>query len=237
MQETEIIYGRKPVIEVARKRPVHRIWLTESAASKMRKDLQIGKGLTSIVSKGEIARITGRSDHQGAAAEVERYRYADFGALSGLLSGIIVAADGITDPRNLGAVIRSAVLLGVEGIIIPERYSASITPVVCHASAGGTEHIAISRVPSILHSIGLLRKSGFVAACADLPSEATIDITRYSPPEKLLLVMGAEEGLRRRVRAACDVALSIPQRSTFDSFNVSVAASIILWEMTREAKK
>jgi 23S rRNA (guanosine2251-2'-O)-methyltransferase len=236
MNDYEIIYGRKPVIEVARSRPIHRIWLTELAAKDMRQDIHVDRKSISIVSKGEISQITARSDHQGAAAEVDRFRYSDFEAVSKIVSGIILAADGITDPRNLGAVIRSATLLGVKGIIIPEKYSASITPVVCHASAGGTEHIAITRVPSLLHSIGLLGRSGFTIACADLPSESTVEITRFSTPEKLLLVLGSEKGLRRRVRDACDVALTIPQKSAFDSFNVSVAASIILWELTREQK-
>ncbi len=234
MAETELIYGRNPVVEVAKFRRVHRLWLTESTYQKLKGRLKVERSRLYIVSKGEISAIAGRPDHQGAVAEVERFSTTPLDSLLTLRSGIVLALDGITDPRNLGAIIRSAVLLGAAGITIPEKGSSDITPVVCHASAGGTEHIAIAKVESILHTINLFKSRGFTTACAELPGPDTVSISEFEPPEKIILTMGSEEGLRARVRAGSDVVLSIPQRTDFDSFNVSVAASILLWELTKK---
>ena len=161
--------------------------------------------------------------------------YSEIKALRELKSGIIIAADGITDPRNLGAIIRSAVLLGAKGIIIPKKGAVGVNPVVTHASAGATEYIAISQVKNLAHELSILSDRGFTVATAVMPDEDSIDIRDFTAREKLVLVLGDEGyGVSGKVMSKCDVKLSIPQRTNFDSYNVSVAASIILYELLRE---
>jgi len=237
VNETEIIYGKNPVIEAIKSRRIHRIWIIESTYKRLREQLHVDRALISVVSKAEVSKIAERPDHQGIIAKVDKFVFSPIDALLSARSGVVLALDGITDPRNLGAIVRSAVILGAVGIVIPSKNSSDITPVVCHASAGGTEHIAIAKVDSILHTINLFKERGFAIACADLPSDGVISIDEFDPPNKLALVMGSEEGLRKRVRAASDFVLTIPQSSDFDSFNVSVAAGIILWELSSKKKR
>ncbi|MCK5833937.1 23S rRNA (guanosine(2251)-2'-O)-methyltransferase RlmB [bacterium] len=234
MNETELIYGKNAVIEVANFRRIHRVWATKATYKKIRNYLSIDRTSLSIVSKAEINDISGRTDHQGIVASADKYSFVGIDSLFYLSSGIILALDGITDPRNLGAIIRSSVLFGVDGIIIPRKNSSDITPVVCKASAGGTEHIAIARVESLMHTLNLFRERSFQIICADMPSEDSASIASFLPSNKLLVVMGSEDGLRKKVRTYSDIVVSIPQSSDFDSFNVSVAASIILWELTQK---
>mgnify|MGYP000150213583 CR=1 FL=1 len=235
MLETEILYGRNPVVEAASAgRKIHRIWLTDKTAKALKKSLSNHLDLVEIVTKEEIGKITGKRDHQGAAAETEPFVYADFEAISAIARGVVIAEEGVTDPRNLGAIIRSAVLLGAKGVIIPSKNSAQITPVVCHTSAGATEHIAIAKTESLPHSLKLLKSKGFTIAGATVPNEKSTAINEYIPPEKTVLILGSEwKGLSRKIESICDILLCIPQKTDFDSFNVSVAASILLWELIR----
>jgi 23S rRNA (guanosine2251-2'-O)-methyltransferase len=169
-------------------------------------------------------------------AETEPFPYSKFDSIIEIEKGIIVVADGITDPRNLGAMIRSAVLLGANGIIIPGKYSSGITPVVCHTSAGATEKIAISKVESLSHSLRILQSKGFIILGAEEPSPETVSIVEFCPGKKTALVLGSEgKGLSKKVREICDMLVSIPQKSNFDSFNVSVAAAILLWELSKKS--
>lgn len=236
MDNTEIIYGRNPVIEVARgRRDVYEILLMDSTNKAIGHDLRKLGYSPKVVSRGKIGNMTKRSDHQGAAAIVSPFEYSEIDALREIKSGIIIAADGITDERNLGAVIRSAVLLGAGGVIIPVKGSASVSPVVTHTSAGATEHIAISKVKSLPHELSILKERGFQIAAAVMPDEGTVDIRKFQTPDKTVLVIGDEGyGISGKVMSKCEVKLSIPQRSSFDSYNVSVATSIILYELLRD---
>ncbi|HDR90737.1 MAG TPA: 23S rRNA (guanosine(2251)-2'-O)-methyltransferase RlmB [candidate division Zixibacteria bacterium] len=236
MTEREMIYGRNPLLEVVcGKREVFEIWLTKETNKAIGKEIRQAGYKPRIVSKGEIGQITGRRDNQGAAAEVAPFEYAKIEALRKIPEGVIIACDGITDQRNLGAVIRSAVLLGARGIIIPERGSAEVNAVVTHTSAGATEHIAIAKTENLPHELGILKQMEFAVVGAVMPDEETLDIRDYETPSKLCLVIGDEgEGISGKVLSKCDVRLSIPQTPRFDSFNVSVAASIILYELRRK---
>ncbi len=236
MNETEIIYGRNPVVEVAGgRREVYEIWLMKSADKAIGHELRKLGYSPKIVPRGEIGNLTRRSDHQGASAIVSPFEYCEIEALRELKSGVVIAVDGITDPRNLGAVIRSAVLLGAKGIIIPKKGAVGVNPVVTHTSAGATEYIAISQVKNLAHEMGILADRGFTVSAAVMPGEDTIDIRDFTAREKIVLVLGDEGyGISGKVMSKCDIKLSIPQRSNFDSYNVSVAASIILYELLRE---
>lgn len=236
--ETEFIWGRKPIIEAIRGgRKIFKIYLEKTAFPAMRKELDTARSLVEIVSKERISNLVHRGDHQGAVAEAEKFRYSDFHAISEIEKGIIIVADSITDPRNLGAIIRSAVLLGAKGMMIPEKNSSLITPVVCHTSSGATEKLPIVLVDSLAHYLKILKGKDFFVVGTDSPGLETISLELFKPPEKIALIAGSEgNGISRKIRELCDGIVSIPQKSDFDSFNVSVAISIILWEIAKKRK-
>lgn len=213
---TEVIYGRHPVEEAERgRRSVHQVWRSPEV-----------NGL-------ELEHRAGSPDHQGVVAEVDPYPYADPNALLRENDGIVVVLDQIQDPRNLGAICRSAEVAGVSGVVIPDRRAASVTAVVCKASAGAVEHMSIARVRNISDWLADAKEAGFWiwGADADAPSAHTeVDLTG-----PLVLVMGAEEkGLRPRVASNCDGLISIPRRGRVESLNVSAAASVLLFEAVRQ---
>jgi 23S rRNA (guanosine2251-2'-O)-methyltransferase len=131
----------------------------------------------------------------------------------------------------MGSIIRSAVLCGASGIIIPEKNSASITPVVVHTSAGATEHIKISVINSLSHTLSELSKSSWKVYGTLPEGENLLDIRDFNPPEKFVIVMGSEgEGLAANVKIKCDAMLRIPQSGCLDSFSVSASAAIIFFK-------
>ncbi len=213
---TELIYGRRPVAEAERgRRRVHRVWRAPETPP------------------GQLTEMAGSPDHQGVVAEVDAFVYGDG---SGLLEGsdnLIVVLDQIQDPRNLGAVCRSAEAAGAAGVVIPERRSASVTAVACKASAGAVEHLAVARVRNVADWLAAAKDSGFwVWGASGDADQAPWQVDLTGPT---VLVMGTEEkGLRPRVAAACDGLVAIPQAGRIDSLNVSAAASVLLFESLRQ---
>jgi 23S rRNA (guanosine2251-2'-O)-methyltransferase len=140
----QVIYGRRPVEEAEKgKRRVRRILRTPE------------------VSAEELERLCGSPDHQGVVAEVDPYPYADPNALLRKEDALLVALDQVQDPRNLGAVCRSAEFAGAGGVVVPERRSADVTPVACKASAGAVEHLDIARVRNLADWLAEAKESGF----------------------------------------------------------------------------
>ncbi len=214
--ETELIYGRRPVEEAGKgSRRVHRIWRSPETPAE------------------QLTEMVGSSDHQGVVAEVDRFAYTDGSALLSRPDSLIMVLDQVQDPRNLGAVCRSAEVAGAAGVVIPDRRSAAVTAVVCKASAGAVEHLEIARVRNIADWLASARDSGFWIWGAAGEAEAApwqVDLTGST-----VLVMGTEEkGLRPRVAAACDGLIAIPQPGKVDSLNVSAAASVLLFESLRQ---
>jgi len=172
-------------------------------------------------------------DHQGVVAEVDAYSYGDGSGLLESSGALIIVLDQVQDPRNLGAVCRSAEVAGAAGVVIPERRSASVTAVACKASAGAVELLEIARVRNIADWLAAAKDSGFwiwgAAGDAD-QAPWQVDLTGST-----VLVMGTEEkGLRPRVAGACDGMVAIPQNGRIDSLNVSAAASVLLFESLRQ---
>src|SRR6188472_3080348 len=140
----ERIYGRNPVREAGRgRRRVHRVWTSDDTAAD------------------ELTVLAGSSDHQGIVAEVDPYPYADPAALLAPDDAFVVALDQVQDPRNLGAVCRSAEAAGAAGVVIPERRSAAVTPVVCKTSAGAVEHIEVAHVRNLADWLAEAKEAGF----------------------------------------------------------------------------
>jgi 23S rRNA (guanosine2251-2'-O)-methyltransferase len=214
----ELIYGRRPVAEAERgRRAVHRIWRAPATTPS------------------ELERLCGSPDHQGVVAEVDPYPYADPGSFfegdDGM--GLVVALDGIEDPQNLGAICRSAEVVGAAGVVIAERRAAGVTPAACKASAGAVEHLAVARVRNLADWLGQAKQVG--AWVYGAGAEAEKSYTEVDWVGRAVLVVGSEgTGLRTRVAGKCDQLVSIPQRGRVGSLNASVAAAVILFEALRQ---
>lgn len=216
MAEGQIIYGRRPVEEAERgRRRVRRVWRAPEA------------------SPVELERLCGSPDHQGVVAEVDPYPYGDSSALLRREGALLLALDQVQDPRNLGAVCRSAEFAGAAGVVIPERRSTEVTAVACKASAGAVEHLDVARVRNLTDWLGEAKAAGFWIWGADAEaSPAPWDVDLSGPT---VLVLGGEgKGIRPRVAAACDGLLSLPQQGKVDSLNVSAAGAALLFEATRQ---
>lgn len=212
----QVIYGRRPVAEAERgRRRVHRVWRAPETDG------------------AELERLCGSPDHQGVVAEVDSYPYGDSVGMLRREGALLVALDQIQDPRNLGAVCRSAEAAGAAGVVIPERRAASVTPAACKASAGAVEHLEIAHVRNLSDWLAAAKEAGFWIWGADADGDQApwdADLTGST-----VLVLGGEgKGLRPRVAASCDGLLALPQKGQIDSLNVSAAATALLFEALRQ---
>ena len=220
-----IVYGRNPVREAARgPRQVRRVWATAPAAHEE----WLAALEPKIVGERDVEELAGTDDHQGVCAEVEEYRYADPGSLLDSDDALVVALDEVQDPRNLGAVVRVAECAGASGVVIGERRSAQVTPVVCKASAGAVEHLPVGRVRNVADYLAQAKREGAWVYGASAEGAVPYDQPDYRG--KVVVVFGSEgRGLRPRVAAACDQLIALPLRGRIDSLNVSAAASAVLY--------
>ena len=212
----QIIYGGNPVAEAERgRRRVHRVWRAPETSAE------------------ELERLCGSPDHQGVVAEVDPYPYGDPVAMLHKEDALLVALDQVQDPRNLGAVCRSAEFAGAAGVVIPERRSAAVTAVVCKASAGAVEHIEVAHVRNLADWLAAAKQAGFWIWGADAEaSEAPWGVDLTGPT---VLVLGGEgKGLRPRVAASCDGLVALPRRGEIASLNVSAATAALLFEALRQ---
>jgi 23S rRNA (guanosine2251-2'-O)-methyltransferase len=212
----QIIYGRRPVEEAERgRRTVRRVWRAPETSGE------------------ELERMCGSPDHQGVVAEVDPYPYADPKALLRREGALLVALDQVQDPRNLGAIARSAEFAGAAGIVIPERRSAEVTAVTCKASAGAVEHLDVGRVRNLADWLIEAKAADFWIWGADAEAEkAPWDIHLSGPT---VLVLGGEgKGIRPRVASVCDGFMALPRAGQVESLNVSAAAAALLFEAARQ---
>lgn len=216
MADGQIIYGRRPVEEAERgKRAVRRVWRAPETADE------------------ELEQLCGSPDHQGVVAEVDLYPYVDPNELLRRPDALIVALDQVQDPRNLGAICRSAEFAGAAGVVIPERRSAEVTAVVCKASAGAIEHLDVARVRNLTDWLAEAKKAGFWIWGADAEGDQAPWDAELTGPT--VLVLGGEgKGIRPRVASACDGLVALPRLGAVESLNVSAAATAILFEAVRQ---
>jgi 23S rRNA (guanosine2251-2'-O)-methyltransferase len=235
-----IIYGINPVLEALRAGRVRELRVGERADDRLKQLLALadaGGVPVRRVPSDTLDRESRRGVHQGVVAAIEE---ADDYSIEEIVSGasaapLVVVLDGIEDPHNLGAILRTADAAGVDGVVIQSRRAASRGGVAAKASAGALAHVRIAEVVNIARAVDELKEAGVwtVGLAAEAPdSYNAIDLTLPTA-----LVLGAEgAGLRRLVRERCDRLASIPMRGHVGSLNVSVAAGVVLFEAVRQRR-
>jgi 23S rRNA (guanosine2251-2'-O)-methyltransferase len=184
--------------------------------------------------RAALDRLAGSSAHQGVVALGAAKPYADLDQAA--RSELVVVLDGVEDPHNLGAIIRTAHAAGAGSIIVPERRAAGVTDVVAKAAAGALEHLPVARVTNVNRALEDLKKRGFWIYGLDQRGTETYDQVKFATPTAL--VFGGEgSGLHELVRRHCDVLVRIPMAGAISSLNVSVAAGVVLFEWKRRLGK
>ncbi|OKL53356.1 23S rRNA (guanosine(2251)-2'-O)-methyltransferase RlmB [Bowdeniella nasicola] len=243
-KDHEIIAGRNPVYEaVTAGIPLLRVFLApgtkndERLAKVLRTATALGAPMLEVT-KSELDMLSEGATHQGIAIEVPPYEYADFGELlaDALESGeapLFVALDQVTDPHNLGAVLRSAGAFGAHGVIVPERRSAGVNATAWKVSAGAAARVPVAQVTNLVRALQDAKAAGcFVAGLAGGTSETTATFDLATSP--LVLVTGSEgTGLSRLVTDTCDQLVSIPISPAVESLNAAVATGIALYDVRR----
>jgi 23S rRNA (guanosine2251-2'-O)-methyltransferase len=244
----ELLVGRNPVAEALRAViPANALYVAVGieADERVTEAIQLAadRGLPILeVSKAEIDRRTGGILHQGIALQVPAFSYDELPDLLDLVAQttatpLLVALDGVTDPRNLGAVIRSAVAFGAQGIVLPTRRSAGVTATAWRTSAGTAARIPVAQVTNLVRALKDCQQAGLQVVGLDADGETSLDdFTNANDP--LVIVVGSEgRGLSRLVGQTCDVRLSIPMTGLAESLNASVAAAVTLAEVARQRRQ
>lgn len=236
------VFGRQPVLEALRSgREVNKLLVVKGQRQgSIREILALAKDLGIVVQEVErvvLDKISAGANHQGVVAQLADVRYW---SLEELLAKprtpdwppFLLLLDGIQDPHNLGSILRSAEALGVDGVIIPERRAVGVTGTVMKSSAGAANYVPVCRVTNIPSTMETLKKMGYWLVGADMSGDPcyTQDLTGA-----IAVVIGGEgSGLSRLVKEKCDFLSSIPMRGQVNSLNASVAAALLLFEVTRQ---
>jgi 23S rRNA (guanosine2251-2'-O)-methyltransferase len=241
---SEMVGGRNPVVEALRAGvPAKALYVASRIESddRIREALKLAadRGLPLLeASKIDLDRMTSGGIHQGLVLQVPAYRYAhpDDLLVAAAKSGrpaLIVALDGVTDPRNLGAVVRSAAAFGGHGVIVPERRAAGMTASAWKTSAGAAARVPVARATNLNRALVDLKKAGCFVVGLDAGGNMPLPDLAFAT-DPLVLVAGSEgKGLSRLVRENCDVIASIPMVAGTESLNAGVAAGIALYEVAR----
>jgi 23S rRNA (guanosine2251-2'-O)-methyltransferase len=242
-ESAELVVGRNPVLEALR---TH----TPCTALYVALGIDIDERVTEIVrtagdrgipllevSRAELDRMTGGVLHQGVGLQVPPFSYEPFEDLiasaTEATTPLLVALDGVTDPRNLGAVVRSAAAFGAQGVLVPERRAAGMTATAWRTSAGAAARIPVAQVTNLTRALVACREAGFLIAGLDADGGTDL-YDLEAAVGALVIVVGSEgRGLSRLVGSTCDLRIRIPISSTVDSLNASVAAAITLAEVAR----
>lgn len=241
----ELIFGVNPVRESLRGgRGAYNLYVqTHATDHRVENIIKLAEGRGVAVHRREkidLTKMCASSHHQGIALEVEPFTYTDLDELMASIAnsgapGFLLVLDGIQDPHNLGALIRTAACAGVSGVIIPKDRATGVTAAVEKASAGAVETIPVVQVTNIVKTLEALKKTGFwVYGLAGEAADSLYD-TKFSG--SVVLVIGGEgEGIRPLVRKQCDILLLIPQYGGVSSLNASVAGGIAMFEVARKIR-
>jgi len=241
---SEIVTGRNAVVEALRAGvPCEAVWVGHRVEADDRiaeiKRIAGERKLPLLdVTTAELDRMTGGMAHQGVAMAAKPYRYADLDQILARAEragepALVVALDGVTDPRNLGAVLRSAGAFGAHGVVVPERRAAGVTASAWKVSAGAAARVPVARVTNLVRALGELRDAGCFVVGLDAGGTTPVGELHLAT-DPVVLVVGSEgKGLGRLVRSTCDVVASIPIRAEVESLNAGVATGISLYEVAR----
>jgi 23S rRNA (guanosine2251-2'-O)-methyltransferase len=238
-----VLSGIHPVSEALRaKRPLKRLLIAQGAGGPRVQaviDLARQAGVpVRFEPRASLDRLAGTAAHQGVVALGAAKKYAEMESVAAASGarGLLVVLDGVEDPHNLGAIVRTAHAAGASGVVIPERRAASLTDVVAKAAAGALEHLPVVRVTNINRTLEDLKQQRYWVYGLDERGTEDYDRVEYSEPAAL--VLGAEgKGLHEQVRRHCDVLVRIPIEGKISSLNVSVAAGIVLFEWKRRRSR
>ena len=246
MSESEnIVIGRNPVRELLRsEREIDKIMVKkgkpEGSLAELIKKAR-DRGITVIdVEKQKLDKISGGENHQGIIAYCSEHTYASVDDILAKAekadeAPFVILCDKITDPHNLGAIVRTADCAGAHGVIIPKRNSVGLTSVVAKTSAGALEYIPVARVTNLSATIDYLKEKGLWIAGADMIGQEMYDIDLKGA---LGIVIGSEgEGISRLVKEKCDFIASIPMYGSINSLNASAAAAVLMYEAVRQRKQ
>jgi 23S rRNA (guanosine2251-2'-O)-methyltransferase len=230
----ELVYGRRPVREVLRgPRDILELWASERAVRSEAWLRAVERPRVQAKLERDLSEATGTRDHQGVVAWCEPFRYADAFELAAGPAPLLACLDQVSDPRNLGAVIRSAEGAGASGVVVPAHGSARVTAAVCRASAGAVEHLPVAVVPNLARYLAEIKTGDLWIVGATGDSQTRM--WEADLAGGVAFVLGAEgKGLRPLVRKTCDLEVSIPQLGRVESLNVSVAAALLLYEARRQ---
>lgn len=244
-----LLYGMNPLLEALRAgdRIPEEVVIAEGAKDhRLHELIELARARNIPIRRSPrsaLDRTVGNTHHQGVMARIPAARYADSEDLlnsiaarvGGEVQALAVVLDGVEDPRNLGAILRTAECAGVDGVFVPERRAAGLSETVAKASAGAIEHVPVARVTNLSLLIKQLKERNVwvIGTAAD----ASMEYTEWDWTKPSALVLGGEgAGLHRLVRERCDVLVRIPVQGRIESLNVSVAAGIILYEALRQRK-
>jgi 23S rRNA (guanosine2251-2'-O)-methyltransferase len=242
--DDDLLIGINPIIEKLKTSP-EEISLILLARGNLRpilkliqSDAQRLKITINYLEAKELDHLAQGGSHQGVLARVRAYPYASFSQLDEIIASElspdrILILDGITDPRNFGAILRTAEAVGLRHIIIPKDRSVGITPVVYKASAGAISHLRVYRVTNLRRALSSLKAKGFWIVGLD--ADAKQDYASQQYPKKLGIVLGSEgRGIRPLISNECDYLVRIPMKGKISSLNVSVAGAVLLYEVLRQ---
>lgn len=234
-----ILSGIHPVVEALRAgHPLDRIVVAQGAGGpRLQEVIDLARRAGTPVRfepRSSLDRLAGTSAHQGVVAMGAARKYADLD--SAVTTELVVVLDGVEDPHNLGAIIRTAHAAGAGSLIIPERRAAGLTDVAAKAAAGALEYLPVARVTNINRALEDLKERGFWIYGLDECGTADYDEIEYSSPTAIVLG-GEGKGLHDQVRKHCDQLVRIPMAGKISSLNVSVAAGIVLFEWKRRQRQ
>ena len=234
----DIIFGRAPVLEALKNsHPIDKIIIKSGPYAKsLIPVIDEAKKRNIVIQQADGARLdrmANGENHQGVIAMISAYSYVSVNdIISGKDDAFVIICDKITDPHNLGAIIRTANCVGADGVIIPKRDSAGVNSVVMKTSAGAVEYTPVAKVTNLASTIDELKERGFWITAADMDGQSMYDIDFKG---KIAIVVGSEgKGISRLVREKCDFIAQIPMYGEINSLNASVAAAVLMYEAVRQ---
>jgi 23S rRNA (guanosine2251-2'-O)-methyltransferase len=240
-----VVAGKNSVVEALRaKVPAQELVVANKvkADEKISEAIRLAKNSNLPIKEAPrraIDDLTDFTNHQGVALVIKAFNYTDFSKLlaNAKRPMMLIGLDSITDPHNLGAVVRSAAAFGADGVVIPERRNAAITGSAWKASAGAAARLAISQVTNLVRAIEDAKKAGCFVIGLAADGDTTLENMNLAT-ESIIIVVGSEgKGLSRLVREKCDLVVSIPMQSSVESLNASVATAILMYQVMAERSK